>query len=426
MTLLDDLFGDAELARIMGAEAQLAAMLRAEAALARAQGQLGVIPVDAAGRIAEVAEKLKPDAAEIRAGAATAGIPSQALIKAFKAACGSDSAWAHFGATSQDIQDTSLVLQLREAMGALESRLVALADLLARRAEAFADQVIPARTRFQIAAPTTLGAKIAVWRDPLRRHSERLAELKPRLLNVSLYGAAGTGAALAPRGPEIRHAMAAELGLGAPDIPWHASRDGVAEFAGWLALVTGSLGKMGMDLILLGQSEIGEVAAGTGGGSSTLPQKSNPVAAEALVSLARLNAGALGTLHQAMIHAQERDGTALGLEWQILPEMIVRTGAALRISVALAETLRPRPDRIAETFAHDRGQMLAEAAGFALSRDMPRPEALKLVATALKTVSDTPGETLAGALSRLAPGPDWARILDPAAQIGEAAEIGSR
>ncbi|MBU3029008.1 lyase family protein [Paracoccus marinaquae] len=420
MMLTDGLFGDDELGGVLNAPAQLSAMLRVESALARVQGRLGIIPEDAAAAIAAAADGLAPDPAGLVAASATAGIPAQALVGALKAACGKHAGWAHFGATSQDIQDSGLVLQLREALAIIEARLQGLDATLGAKAGAFAAQPIPARTRFQIAAPTTLGAKIAVWRTPLARHLQRLAELRPRLLNVSLYGAAGTGAALAGRMGEVRRVLAGELGLSAPEVAWHASRDGIAELGGWLALVTGSLGKIGADLILLGQSEIGEISAGTGGGSSTMPQKSNPVAAEALVSLARLNAGAVGTLHQAMVHAQERDGAALAIEWQTLPGMIIRTGAALRLAQALAATLAPRPERIADSFARDRGAMLAEAAGFCLARQMPRAEALRLVGAALAEMAGNEEETLAGALSRLAPGHDWARLLAPGNNTGDA------
>lgn len=420
MMLTDGLFGDEELGGVMGASAQIAAMLLSEAALARVQGRLGIIPEDAAQAISTTAEALHPNPASLTERIARAGIGAQAVVGALKAACEDHAGWVHFGATSQDIQDTGLILQLREALSIIEGRINALDRVFAAKAVEYAALPVPARTRFQIAAPTTLGAKISVWRAPLTRHLDRLSEMRPRLLNASLYGAAGTGAALAPRMKEIRTAMAAELELGAPSIPWHAARDAIAELGGWLALVTGSLGKIGADLILLGQSEIAEVSAGTGGGSSTMPQKSNPVAAEALVSLARLNAGTVGTLHQAMIHAQERDGSALALEWQTLPSMIIHTGAALRLAHELADTLVPCSARINTTFANDRGAMMAEAAGFHLSRHMPRAEALKLVAAALAELAASETETLAGALSRLAPGHEWAAILDPARNIGDA------
>ncbi|WP_297768881.1 lyase family protein [uncultured Roseovarius sp.] len=420
MTLNDGLFGDDKLRGILSAPAQVAAMLRVEAALARVQGALGIIPEASARSISSTAEALSPDPASLTAATAMSGIAAQSVAGALKMACGEDAARAHFGATSQDIQDSGLVLQLREALVVLEGRLGRLDKIFTLKAARYADQPIPARTRFQIAAPTTLGAKIAVWRAPLARHLARLSELRPRLLNVSLYGAAGTGAALAPRMPDVREALAAELDLGAQAIPWHAARDGMAELGGWLALVSGTLGKFGADLVLLGQSGIGEVSAGPGGGSSTMPQKSNPVAAEALVGIARLNAGAAGTLYQAMIHAQERDGSALALEWQTLPEMIIRTGAALRHALELAEALAPCPDRINASFAGDRGAMLAEAAGFHLARHMPREKALKLVSEALAGIAANDSETLAGALARLAPGHDWPSILAPENNTGDA------
>ncbi|WP_313137390.1 lyase family protein [Paracoccus jeotgali] len=421
MNLTDGLFGDAELSAVMDAPAAITAMLTVESALARVQGRLGVIPAEAARRIDAAAGELTPDPAGLLDAAAQAGIAAQALVGALKAACPDEADWAHFGATSQDIQDSALVLQLRAALLVIEARLVTLDRALTAKAREFAEQPIPARTRFQIAAPTTLGAKIAVWRAPLRRHLQRLEQMRPRLLMVSLHGAAGTGAALGQRMQPVRAALAAELGLGAHDVPWHAARDAVVELGGWLALVTGSLGKIGDDLILLGQSEIAEVQAGRGGGSSTMPQKSNPVAAEALVTLARLNAGAVGTLHQAMIHAQERDGSALGIEWQTLPQMVVRTGAALRLARELAQTLRPDADRIDASFAADRGAMLAEAAGFHLSADMPRAAALDIVRQALAQLASGQAATLAEALAGLAPDRDWAAILAPERNTGNAA-----
>ncbi|MDO5620319.1 MAG: lyase family protein [Paracoccus sp. (in: a-proteobacteria)] len=420
MSLTDGLFSDPELARIMGDPARLAAMGRVEAALARIQGQAGVIPADAAAAVQAVVATFQPDPDVLAPAVARAGIAAQAYVTALKSACGDAGGWAHFGATSQDVQDTALVLQLREALEVLAARLIRLVDTLAIKAQDNAETPIPARTRFQIAAPTTLGAKIAVWQAPLQRHLQRLGEMRPRLLALSFYGAAGTGAALGDQMGPLRKALGAALDLPAPDMPWHNARDGMGELGGWLSLVTGSLGKIGLDLILLAQSEVAEISAGQGGGSSTMPQKSNPVAAEALVTLARLNASDLGGLHQALIHAQERDGSAMGIEWALLPGMVIRTGAALRLALELAETLAPRPDGIAATFARDRGLMLAEAAGFALSRDMPRKQALALVGQALRDVAANPDLTLAQALMQLAPGRDWLEELDPARALGEA------
>ncbi|SHM52871.1 3-carboxy-cis,cis-muconate cycloisomerase [Paracoccus solventivorans] len=419
-TLLGQLYGDAEMAAILSDRSAIAAMLRVEVALARAQADLGVIPAAAAEAIAQAAAALDPDPAELSAAVAVAGIPAQPVIAALKSAAGEAGGFAHYGATSQDIQDTALALQLVQALDLLDARLGQLAALLAQKAADHAELPIPARTRHQLAAPTTLGAKIAVWQGMAVRNRQRLAQLRPRLLLLSLHGAAGTEAAFSGHGPALRAAMAAALGLGVPGGPWHAARDGIAELAGWLSLVTGALGKMGLDLIQLGQSEIAEVSAGDAGGSSTMPQKQNPVAAEALVTLARLNAGDLAGMHQALLHAQERDGSALGLEWTLLPAMLERTAAALRIGCALAATLAPRPDRIAASFAADRGRMAAEAAGFLLARTMPRERALAIVAQALAQLDDGKAATLAEALAHLAPGRDWARALRPENLTGAA------
>lgn len=416
--LYASLYGDAGMAAILSDAATLAAMLRVETALAAAQAGLGMIPTADAQAIAEAAATLHLETDALRAEVARAGIAAQPLIAALKRAAGEAGGAVHLGATSQDITDSALALQLTEALALLEVRLAALDKTLAAKATTYSDQPIPARTRHQIAAPTTLGAKIAVWRGMVARNRARLAELSPRVLRLALHGAAGTSASFGSHGPALRTAVAGALGLGVPEGSWHAARDGMAELAGWLSLVTGGLGKMGLDLIQLGQSELGEVTAGAGGGSSAMPQKSNPVAAEALVTLARLNAGDLAGMHHALIHAQERDGSALGLEWTLLPQMLNRTAASLRLAQGLAETLTPDPARIAATFAADRGRMCAEAAGHLLSRTLPRAEAQRLVAEALARVGADPTLTLAAALGALAPGTDWTRELDPARLAG--------
>ena len=412
--LMAALYGDAEMAAILSDQAAVNAMLRVETALAAAQAEVGDIPTEAAAAIAAAARALAPDPATLARDAATAGIAAQPVIAALRRAAGEAGGFVHHGATSQDVVDSALTLRLVPALGLLSDRLASVEDCLADKSAAYADQPIAARTRHQIAAPTTLGAKIAVWQGMLARNRVRLDQLAPRVTLLSLHGAAGTSAALGPNADRVRALVAECLGLALPQGPWHAARDGMAELAGWLSLVTGSLGKMGLDLIQLGQSEIAEVNAGAGGGSSTMPQKSNPVTAEALVTLARLNAADTGTMHHAMIHAQERDGTALGLEWVVLPAMLERTAASLRLAQSLVATLEPVPSRIAATFAADRGRMMAEAAVFRLSRDMPRPEALRTVAAALDRLEADPTATLPEALTDLAPGRDWHDALDPA------------
>jgi 3-carboxy-cis,cis-muconate cycloisomerase len=416
------LYGDPEVAAFFTGEAEVRAMLRVEGALAAVEARLGMVPEHAGRAIEAAAGTVSIAPGSLAAGFASAGVPVSALVKEFRAQLSPDvGQWLHWGATSQDVVDTGLVLRLRDLLDLLDRRLASLIDTLGKRAAEHRDTVIAARTRFQMATPTTLGAKIAVWTVPLIRHRERLAELRPRLLRVSLAGASGTNAALQGKGEAVTAGLAEALGLGGSPVPWHAERDTIVELGAWFALVTGSLGKMGSDLIQLGQSEVGEVTAGTGGGSSTMPHKANPVVPEALVALARVNAGTLGTLAQAMIHAQERDGTALGIEWFSLPAMAVAAGAATRHGIALAETLKVHPDRIARTFAGDRGMMMAEAAVFALAETMPRPEAQALVTAAVKAAGRD--GTLPDALARAAPGHDWPRLLDPARNTGDGPRI---
>jgi 3-carboxy-cis,cis-muconate cycloisomerase len=419
-------WGDPEVGPFFTDAAEIRAMLAVEGALARVQGALGMIPPASAAAIAEAAARADVDPAALAPGVASAGMPVPALVAALRAALPAEhAAWVHWGATTQDVMDTALVLRVAGVLAVLDGRLARLVDVLAAEAARHRDTVIAARTRGQIAAPTTLGAKIAVWTMPLVRHRARLRELRPRVLCVAQAGAAGTNAAMGGRGREVMAALAADLGLAPAEVPWHAARDGVAELGGWLALVTGSLGKIGQDLIQLGASEVGEVTAGPGGGSSTMPNKANPVAADALVTLARLNAQALGGLHHAMVAAQERDGAAWALEWFALPAMCAAAGAATRHALALAEGLAAHPERIAGTLDADRGLMLAEAAVFALAAAMPRPEAQALVAEAVAAVRA--GEaTLAVALAARATGIDWPSVLDPARQTGEAAALVDR
>ena len=218
-------------------------------------------------------------------------MPIIPLVEQLRAAVGGEAAgYVHWGATSQDIVDTGLMLRLRGVADQLEEKIGRLSGLLGKLADEHRGTVMAARTRSQQALPTSFGLKAAGWLSPLIDHRTRLDEMRPRLFAVQFGGAVGTLAALGDRGIEVMEALGEELDLAVPAAPWHVQRDNLAEFAGWLSMVTGSLGKMAQDLILLAQSEVAEVRPGAGGGSSTMPQKSNPVACEVMVTLARSNA----------------------------------------------------------------------------------------------------------------------------------------
>ena len=418
--LTGGLLSDAELAARFDDAAQIRAMLEVEAALALVEAKAGVIPDAAAGRIAEVARALEIDPVALAAGTAKDGIPVPALVEQLRRAVGADAApFVHWGATSQDIMDTGLVLRLRGALEDLAGRLDALIAALAAQAEAHRGTVMAARTRAQQATPTTLGLKIATWLAPLTRHRERLAELRPRLLVVQFGGASGNLAALGDKGVEAMEALAAELDLAAPPLPWHTQRDGLSELAGWLSLASASLGKIGGDLVLLAQSEVGEVRAGAAGGSSTMPQKANPVGAETLVALTRFNAGLLAVMHQAMPQPQERDGVGWTLEWLTLPQMAVATGAALRHAQNLIDSLDVDAARMRANLESGYGLILAEAASFALAAHMPRPEAQALVKTACAEAAAA-GRHLMDVLAERTDAPlDWRALKDPASYLGD-------
>lgn len=428
--LLSAAFGDEEIAARFSDRQGVEAMLEVETALARAEAGLGLIPAAAAERIGACATPERIDMAALAAGVARDGVPVIALVAALREAVGAEAAsYVHWGATSQDVMDTALVLQLRRALADIEPRLERLITRLGALAERHRATVMAGRTHSQQAVPITFGLKVAGWLLPLVRHRRRLDELRPRLLVVQFGGAAGTLAALGDRGLEVMEALARELGLAAAAMPWHTQRDGLAELAGWLALLTGSLAKMAQDVILLAQSEIGELAeGGDAGGSSTMPQKRNPIASEQIVAAARLNAQLLAAMSQAMIQEQERGTHGWQLEWLALPQMAVLTGAALGHALRLAETLAVDEARMAKNISRHNGLILAEAASYALARVMPRAAAHERVREASRRAAredrhlievlreSLEGEPAAAAL-------DWAGLADPARYLGEAERL---
>jgi 3-carboxy-cis,cis-muconate cycloisomerase len=415
------LFSDPDMAALFSDEAAIAAMLKVEVALAKVQAHSGVIPQTAYRQIADGLEDFAPDPAGLSQETAHFGVPVPALLKAARAVIGNEGRhYLHWGPTSQDIVDTALVLRLKEVIGRLEERILKLLDTMEALASAHAATLMVARSRWQQAVPTTLGYKINLWAEPIRRHLARLAQTKPRLLVLSLGGAAGTLAAMGAEGPQVAGQLAAELKLELPATPWHSQRDGVAEFAGWLSMLTGSLGKIGQDLLLMAQSEVAEVRFSSGGGSSTMPQKSNPVGAEVVVALARMNAGLLGIIHQAQVQEHERGGSGWMLEWMTLPQMVLAAAGALKHADLLLSTMDINVQQMRANLEQSNGQILAEAAVFALSACMPRTDAQELVKRACLESRRT-GTHVIDILSKTADYPiDWQRLKDPKRYTGMA------
>ncbi|WP_262031950.1 3-carboxy-cis,cis-muconate cycloisomerase [Microvirga sp. Mcv34] len=347
--VLQALVGDGEVGAFFSNEAELAAMLRVEAALAEAEAKVGLIAPEAAGRIAKTCREFQADWPSLADGLARDGVIVPEFVRQLRAAVGTAQAQSvHLGATSQDIIDTALILRLKGVVEILGQRLDTLVHNLNALKRRDGATRLMAHTRMQQALPFTAADKIDTWLQPLERLRERLQDLAPRLLVIQLGGPIGSRGELKGQGDGVADAMADILELGfSPS--WHSQRDRIGEFGAFLSLLTGILGKIGQDIALMGQSEVGEVSLATGGGSSAMPHKSNPVPAEVLVTLARFNAGMLGTLHQALVHEGERSGAAWTLEWMVLPQMVVSAGAALSKAQALIATMSFAPSKAART-----------------------------------------------------------------------------
>jgi len=325
---LSGLLGDEEIAHHLSADADIKAMLRFEAALARAQAVLGLIPAGAAEQIAAACHSFKPDMARLKVAVGTDSVVIPELVKQLRHAVGGDAAsHVHFGATSQDAIDTSLMLRMKAIHVIFTERIKQIITLLDDLDQRFGSNPLMGYTRMQAAIPIHVSDRLESWRNPLTRQLTTLTGLE---FPVQLGGAAGSLDKLGPHGAEVRAALAKQLGL-ADMRQWQSQRDGIANIGHHLSLMTGALGKIGQDLALMAQSGL-EISMSGGGKSSAMAHKQNPVGAETLVALARFNAVQLSGLHQAMVHEQERSGAAWTLEWLILPQMVMATAASLRLA----------------------------------------------------------------------------------------------
>ncbi len=416
--LLGPLLSDTSTSARFTDESAVRALLEFEAALARAQARSGVIPTSAAEAISRAAAELEPDWRRLGAGSAASGHPVAGLVAQLRAAAGSAADFVHRGATAQDAIDTALTLRLAPVLEDFDRRLCELIAALSAKAKEHRRTVMAGRTRHQQAVPITLGLKAANWLLPLVRHRQRLSELRPRVLLVQLGGPAGTLAGLGRDGLRVLEELGKELQLGVPATPWHTQRDGFAELAGWLGMVSGSLGKIGTDLGLLAQTEVGEVSEGSTGTSSAMPQKRNPVRAETLVALARANAGLVGSMHHSLSLAHERGGIEWTLEWLTLPQMVCQTGAGLRLAGSAIAEMAVDTDRMRANMRLSGRGLLAEAASAALATSMPAAEAAALVRRASLRAGH-PGGDLIRSLRKMTQAPvDWDAVGDLRAWLG--------
>ncbi len=416
-----ELLRDNEIGQLFTDTAEIVAWQHAEGALARAQGELGIIPEKSAAAIAKACGKTRIDPASLADGSGRDGIPIPALIAELRKAIGNDehAGYLHFGATTQDIMDTGLVLRLRAVCAIVEARLKLALNVLADLADAHAELPMAARTRRQPATPTSFGAVAAAWGRPLLAALESLEQLRPRLLRVSLYGAAGNSAALGPKASELRAAVAAELKLEADDACWHSDRAALAEFAAWLTRICGALAKIAEDCLFMAVPEVGEIKLGGGGGSSTLPHKQNPVQAETILGLFDLAAALDAAMTRALLHRQQRDGAAWLLEWHALPQICAATGRAMQLAIALLTRIEVDPERMRANLEGRHGLVYAEAIAFCLAQEMPRSGAQDLVREICGNAVLQDRHIVELATERF-PEIDWQTVADPVTRIGDA------
>jgi 3-carboxy-cis,cis-muconate cycloisomerase len=389
MALLDPLFGSAAMGEVCSDAARIQRMLDFEAALSRAEARCGVIPTAAASAITAKCKAELVDMNALAAATATSLNPAIPLVKQLTALVAKDdheaARFVHWGATSQDANDTGLVLQIRQAFDILEADLSTLRAGLNELAKKHRSTPIAGRTLMQHALPTTFGVKVAGWLDAMNRHRERFVETRTRVLVLQFGGAVGTLAALREKGLQVAEVLAAELHLGLPTMPWHAERDRVAEVATTLGLCAGSLGKMARDISLHMQTEIAEVfepACEDRGGSSTMPHKRNPVTAAVVLSAATRIPGLVSTMLSAMVQEDERGLGDWHAEWETLPEIFCLTGGALHQMATIVPHLEIDAARMRRNLDATQGLIFAEGVTMAMGKYIGKSAAHALVEVA--------------------------------------------
>ncbi|HUD62637.1 MAG TPA: adenylosuccinate lyase family protein [Acetobacteraceae bacterium] len=380
--ILGTLYGSDAMRAVFDERAYFQRMLDVEAALARVQAQLGIIPADAAAAITRAARVDNLVTEELAASARNVGYPVVGLVAGLSRAAGEAGRWTHWGATTQDIMDTATVLQIRDGLALIRTALRGMVTALSAQADKHRRTVMAGRTHLQQALPITLGLKCAVWAQPLIAHIHRLDALRPRVQQVSFAGAAGTLASLGDQGIAVMEGLATELDLAAPAAPWHVSRDGFAETVAFLGLICGSLAKLATDVILLAQTEVGELAepyvAGRGS-SSTMPQKRNPIASEYILAAARTVHALVPVMLGAMAADHERATGPWQAELLALPQAFVLTHGALQHAGAIAEGMVIDAPRMRRNLDLTGGLIVAEAVMMGLAPHIGRGEAHHVV-----------------------------------------------
>jgi 3-carboxy-cis,cis-muconate cycloisomerase len=420
------IFVPPELREAVSDRAWLEGMLDAERALASAEAAAGLVPKEAATAIADAcrAELYDPEALaqEARRGV---GSPAEPLVRALRETVGGEAAdWVHYGATSQDIVDTAAMLVSRRALMLVLAALDRLAAGCAGLARTHRSTQMVARTLLQQAVPTTFGLKAAGWLVSVLEARRRVAAVRDERLAAQLGGAAGTLAALRDDALEVARLYARELDLAEPVLPWHANRQRLADLGAALDAAAGAAAKIGLDVALLAQSEVGEVAESAGGGSSTMPQKRNPVASTLAVACARLTHAHAEVLLGGLAHEHERAVGGWHAEWESLSGALAYGGGAAAAAADAVDRLEVDAERMRANLEASGGLVVAERLSFALTSRLGRREAHEVVAEAARAPSFRDA-LLADERTGLS-ADELDALLDPAGYLGAAEALVDR
>ena len=392
-TLLDSrflgsLFSTPSMRAVFADTAYLDRYTETEIALAVAEGKLGLIPADAARAIADKAPGIELDLPRLERETQNVGYPILPLVHQLSEGLGEAGKYLHWGATTQDIMDTALVLQIREGLDLLETDLRGVAVQLRRLSAEHRDTPMAGRTHLQHALPVTFGLKTAIWLGMMERNLERLQQMRPRVLVGQFAGAGGTLASLGSRGLEVQAAMMDELKLGVPITTWHTARDGLAETAQWLGLVTAALAKIGLDVSLMMANELGEVfepfVQGRGA-SSTMPQKRNPISCEVMIAAAKTVRHLAGLALDGAVQDFERATGPWQAEWVALPEAFLHTAGSVSQALFMLTGLEVDARRMQKNLDSTGGLIVAEAVMMGLAPALGRNEAHDVVYAACRT-----------------------------------------
>lgn len=374
------MFSTPEMTQLFSGRAFVERMLAFEAALARAEARAGIIPKDAADAIASCCAVDRFDLPALFHESTAAATPAVPLVRMLTALVeGEAKRHVHWGATSQDATDTAMMLQIREGLDLLAGGLLVPGDAAAALAEEHRAMMMAGRTFLQHAVPIPFGLKAARWLGMISRAAVRLRAVRGQAVALQFGGAAGTLASLGARGEEVAAFLAAELDLPHPGLPWHAERDRLGEVAGAVGITAGSMAKVASDLVLLSQTEVGEVSSSVGGRSSAMPHKRNPVQATQALGAAHLATVAAASVLGSMPHEHERAAGALQAEWQTIPDLFRYTAGAVRWVGEALDDLTVHPDRMRANLDATGGLAMAEALTVALAEALGRAEAYRVV-----------------------------------------------